>query len=99
MESEDPIDWWLSGGLLTLLKSILGSLRMHFMSIFQGPTYVLLMYRVVWSPYEPNFLCCISWGNKMHWVWWDKLLTSRGEGGLNVGSLYSFNRDMLCKWM
>lgn len=34
----------------------------------------------------------------MHWVRWDKVVSSRGEGGLGVGSLFSFNRSLLFRW-
>ena len=34
----------------------------------------------------------------MHWVRWDRVITSPREGGLGVGSLFSFNRAMLFKW-
>lgn len=34
----------------------------------------------------------------MHWIRWDRMMASRADGGLGVGSLYSFNRAMLFKW-
>ncbi|KAL4584913.1 hypothetical protein LXL04_009524 [Taraxacum kok-saghyz] len=35
---------------------------------------------------------------KLHWVRWDRVLSSIQDGGLGVGSLFSFNRAMLFKW-
>nr|KAJ0220464.1 hypothetical protein LSAT_V11C200093890 [Lactuca sativa] len=34
----------------------------------------------------------------IHWVKWDIILKSRDKGGLEVGSLDAFNRDLLFKW-
>ena len=34
----------------------------------------------------------------MHWVRWEKVMASKQEGGLGVGSLLSFNLDLLFKW-
>ncbi|GKA64157.1 RNA-directed DNA polymerase, eukaryota, reverse transcriptase zinc-binding domain protein [Tanacetum coccineum] len=36
---------------------------------------------------------------KLHWVSWSRVMASRLEGGLGVGSLFSLNRAMLFKWL
>ncbi|GJR04596.1 hypothetical protein Tco_0527580 [Tanacetum coccineum] len=43
----------------------------------------------------------IFWGGEgknLSWVKWDSVLTSFGEGGLNIGSLRAKNLDLFGKW-
>ncbi|XP_071740936.1 uncharacterized protein [Rutidosis leptorrhynchoides] len=37
-------------------------------------------------------------GSKIHWVKWDNVITSYGNGGLNIGPLKSKNLALLGKW-
>ena len=82
------------GGRLTLIKSVLGSIGTYFMSVFSVPVTVLknlesLRARFFWGADQGE--------KRMHWMRWDRVLTSQEEGGLGIGSLFSFNRAMLFK--
>ncbi|GJZ74184.1 hypothetical protein Tco_0638330 [Tanacetum coccineum] len=84
-----------SGGRLTLIKSILGSLGIYLMSMFRVPKGVIkeleqLRARVFWG-YQ-------SYEKKIAWVAWDKVLASKDRWGLGIGSLTSFNLALLQKW-
>lgn len=35
----------------------------------------------------------------MQWVKWEKVIASRDEGRLGIGSLFSFNRVMIFCWL
>ncbi|GKF65061.1 hypothetical protein Tco_0188509 [Tanacetum coccineum] len=84
-----------SGGRLTLIKSILGSLGIYLMSMFQVPKGVIkelkqLRARVFWG-YQSD-------EKMIAWVAWDKVLASKDRWGLGIGSLASFNLALLQKW-
>ncbi|GKA45481.1 RNA-directed DNA polymerase, eukaryota, reverse transcriptase zinc-binding domain protein [Tanacetum coccineum] len=83
------------GGRLTLIKSVLGSLGIYYLSIFRAPESVLNDLERIRS----NFF----WGGnqdgkKMAWVKWSIILNSYDNGGLNIGSLKAFNLALLQKW-
>ncbi|GJU95918.1 RNA-directed DNA polymerase, eukaryota [Tanacetum coccineum] len=83
------------GGRLTLIKSVLGSLGIYYLSIFRAPESVLNDLERIRS----NFF----WGGnqdgkKMAWVKWPIILNSYDNGGLNIGSLKAFNLALLQKW-
>ena len=83
------------GGRLTLIKFVLRCLGSYLMSIFMVPTLVLKSLETLCSRF--------FWGAELddrciHWVQWDKVLVARKEGGLGVGSLFSFNRAMIYRW-
>ncbi|GJX81477.1 RNA-directed DNA polymerase, eukaryota, reverse transcriptase zinc-binding domain protein [Tanacetum coccineum] len=83
------------GGRLTLIKSVLGSLGIYYLSIFRAPELVLNDLERIRS----NFF----WGGnqddkKMAWVKWPIILNSFDKGGLNIGSLKAFNLALLQKW-
>ncbi|XP_071712264.1 uncharacterized protein [Rutidosis leptorrhynchoides] len=42
---------------------------------------------------------CTDNNRKMHWVKWDLAMAAFEKGGLNIGSLKSFNLALLCKWL
>ncbi|GJV26369.1 hypothetical protein Tco_1379064 [Tanacetum coccineum] len=69
------------GGRLTLIKSVLGSLGIYYLSIFRAPESVLNDLERIRS----NFF----WGGnqdgkKMAWVKWSFILNSYDNGGLNI---------------
>ena len=35
---------------------------------------------------------------KLHWIKWEKVLASRDSGGLEIGSIVSFNLALVLKW-
>ncbi|GJV69335.1 RNA-directed DNA polymerase, eukaryota, reverse transcriptase zinc-binding domain protein [Tanacetum coccineum] len=45
------------------------------------------------------FNCQDSKSQKVSWVKWDKILTSKDKGGLGVPSLYALNRGLMLKWI
>ncbi|GKD03866.1 putative RNA-directed DNA polymerase, eukaryota, reverse transcriptase zinc-binding domain protein [Tanacetum coccineum] len=80
------------GGRLTLIKYVLGSLSIYYLSIFRSPESVLNDLERIRS----NFF----WGGnqdgkKMAWVKWTIILNSYDNGGLNIGSLKAFNLALL----
>ncbi|GJX34045.1 putative RNA-directed DNA polymerase, eukaryota, reverse transcriptase zinc-binding domain protein, partial [Tanacetum coccineum] len=83
------------GGRLTLVKSVLGSLGIYYLSIFKVSDIVLKTL----EKKRANFF----WGGshdtrKLAWVKWPIVLASQNKGGLDVGSLKSFNLALLLKW-
>ncbi|GJY48505.1 hypothetical protein Tco_0438461 [Tanacetum coccineum] len=82
-------------GRLTLIKSVLGSLGIYYLSIFRAPESVLNDLERIRS----NFF----WGGnqdgkKMTWVKWSIILNSYDNGGLNIDSHKAFNLALLKKW-
>ncbi|GJV95289.1 putative RNA-directed DNA polymerase, eukaryota, reverse transcriptase zinc-binding domain protein [Tanacetum coccineum] len=83
------------GGRLTLIKSVLGSLEIYYMSIFKCPKSVLNSLKAMRASF--------FWGGsgdkrKMSWLKWENVLASFDKGGLNIGSLKAFNLALLPKW-
>ncbi|GJY27776.1 RNA-directed DNA polymerase, eukaryota [Tanacetum coccineum] len=84
------------GGRLTLLKSVLGASPLYNMSIFKVPKGVLKSMKAVRSNF---FNGADSKVKKITWASWDKLLTSKKNGGLGVSSFHALNRALLLKWV
>ncbi|GKE77893.1 RNA-directed DNA polymerase, eukaryota, reverse transcriptase zinc-binding domain protein, partial [Tanacetum coccineum] len=84
------------GGRLTLLKSVLGSTPIYYMSMFKAPIHVLKKLESICSHFfngvDPNV-----W--KMTFVRWDNVLASKEKGGLGVSSFYVLNRALIFKWI
>ncbi|GKA15468.1 RNA-directed DNA polymerase, eukaryota, reverse transcriptase zinc-binding domain protein [Tanacetum coccineum] len=83
------------GGNMTLIKSVLGSLGIYYLSIFRAPASVLndlerIRSNLFWGGNQD--------GKKMAWVKWSIILNSYDNGGLNIGSLKAFNLALLQKW-
>ncbi|GJT51431.1 RNA-directed DNA polymerase, eukaryota, reverse transcriptase zinc-binding domain protein [Tanacetum coccineum] len=83
------------GGRVTLIKSVLESMGIYYMSLFKVPETVLKNL----ERFRANFF----WGGdesnrKLAWVKWDNVLDSFDKGGLGVGSLKAFNLALLQKW-
>ncbi|GJS00381.1 RNA-directed DNA polymerase, eukaryota [Tanacetum coccineum] len=84
------------GGRLTLLKSVLSSIPLYHMSIFKAPIGVLNKLEAI----RRNFFNGVDGSeNKIAWIGWDKILSSKKSGGLGVSSLYASNRALLFKWV
>ncbi|GKB56549.1 hypothetical protein Tco_0912735, partial [Tanacetum coccineum] len=83
------------GGRLTLIKSVLGSLGVYYFSSFKAPKKVICELESIRRKF--------FWGggvdeNKISWIAWDKVISPRDKGGLNIGSLSVSNQAMLLKW-
>ncbi|KAL4388297.1 hypothetical protein GQ457_09G027380 [Hibiscus cannabinus] len=84
------------GGRIVLLKSVLFSLPIYYMSLFKLPMSV---YRKLTS-LMANFL----WGGsvdkrKIHWVKWADVCLPKTLGGLGLIDLEVQNRALLGKWI
>ncbi|GKD55254.1 RNA-directed DNA polymerase, eukaryota, reverse transcriptase zinc-binding domain protein [Tanacetum coccineum] len=83
------------GGRLTLIKYVLGSLGIYYLSIFKAPDSIINSLERM----RANFFWGGSNGNnKMAWVRWENALASLDQGGLGIGSLRAFNLSLLQKW-
>ncbi|GKC04918.1 RNA-directed DNA polymerase, eukaryota [Tanacetum coccineum] len=85
-----------SGGQLTLLKSVLITLPLYYMSTYKAPAAVLLYLESIRRDF---FHGADKVDRKMVWVRWEKVLASKNSGGLGVSSLYATNRAFLFKWI
>nr|GEX94549.1 hypothetical protein [Tanacetum cinerariifolium] len=86
------------GGRLTLIKFILASLGIYYLSIFKAPEMV--------SKSLKNIRAVFFWGGTIHsrklaWVKWKNIVASFKKGGLNIWSLKAFNLALLqkCRWL
>nr|GEU51569.1 RNA-directed DNA polymerase, eukaryota, reverse transcriptase zinc-binding domain protein [Tanacetum cinerariifolium] len=80
---------------LTLIKSVLGSLGIYYMSIFKCPESVLKTLEAIRASL---FRGGSSEKKNMAWIKWENVLASFEKGGLNIRSLKSFNLTLLQKW-
>ncbi|GJS02927.1 RNA-directed DNA polymerase, eukaryota, reverse transcriptase zinc-binding domain protein [Tanacetum coccineum] len=83
------------GGRLTLIKSMLGSLGIYYLSIFRATESVLqdlerIRAKFFWDGNKDE--------NKIAWVKWLIILNFFDKGGLNIGSLKAFNLALFQKW-
>ncbi|GJW49663.1 RNA-directed DNA polymerase, eukaryota [Tanacetum coccineum] len=83
------------GGRLTLLKSVLGSMPIYYMSLFKVPSQVLKKMEAIRSHF---FNGAEAHENKMCWVKWNRVLASKEKGGLGVSSYFALNRALMIKW-
>ncbi|KAJ9551544.1 hypothetical protein OSB04_015589 [Centaurea solstitialis] len=86
------------GGRLALVKSVLGSLVLYYLSLFREPRGVLLELERIRS-------CFFGVGGQEEvsgkgrvWIKWERVLRKFDNGGLDVGSLETSNRGLLGKW-
>ncbi|GJU19224.1 putative RNA-directed DNA polymerase, eukaryota, reverse transcriptase zinc-binding domain protein [Tanacetum coccineum] len=84
------------GGRLTLIKFVLGSLPLYFMSLYKVPISVCNKLE---SMHNQFFLGSDLGEKKMTWVSWKKCLDSKKSGGLGIGSIYGLNVGLLFKWI
>ncbi|KAK9075730.1 hypothetical protein SSX86_004059 [Deinandra increscens subsp. villosa] len=83
------------GGKATLLKSVLGSLPLYYLSLFRAPCCVIKEMESI----RLNFF----WGGsqnarKISWIAWDRVLAPKERGGLGIGSFKAANLALLSKW-
>lgn len=83
------------GGRLCLLKAVLSSIPLYYLSFYKMPVGILtecnkIMRRFLWGGLEG--------GGKIAWVEWSKICRPKAEGGLGVKDLRLFNWALLGKW-
>ena len=83
------------GGRLTLIRSILSSLPIYYLSLFKMPQGVVADIEKLMR----NFL----WGgdndSSCHLVRWEEATKSKHKGGLELGNLLLRNKSLLVKWI
>ncbi|GJY43059.1 RNA-directed DNA polymerase, eukaryota [Tanacetum coccineum] len=84
------------GGRLTLLKSVLGSTPIYYMSMYKVPSQVLKCLEDIRRKF---FIRADPKENKMSWFKWSRVLASKDKGGSGVSSFFALNRALLFKWM
>ncbi|CAN1732048.1 Putative ribonuclease H protein At1g65750 [Linum perenne] len=83
------------GGRLVLIKSVLSSLPVYYLSLFKAPSSIVLGLERI----QNQFLWSgVSDSEKIHWISWNLIKTPRRLGGLGVQDLRSLNTALLCKW-
>nr|GFA42977.1 RNA-directed DNA polymerase, eukaryota, reverse transcriptase zinc-binding domain protein [Tanacetum cinerariifolium] len=83
------------GGRLTLIKSVLGSLGIYYLSIFKVPECTLKSLESIRASF--------FWGGyqnlrKLAWIKWPNILSFLDKCVLGIGNLKSFNLALLQKW-
>ncbi|KAM0043572.1 putative Endonuclease/exonuclease/phosphatase superfamily [Helianthus debilis subsp. tardiflorus] len=83
------------GGRLTLIKSVLASLPIYYLSLYKAPSKVVeliekLMRAFLWGG--------TSGERKLNWVAWDTVTTTKKEGGLGIAKVKDVNVALLSKW-
>ncbi|GKA00426.1 RNA-directed DNA polymerase, eukaryota, reverse transcriptase zinc-binding domain protein [Tanacetum coccineum] len=83
------------GGRATLISSVLGSIGTYYLSLFPMPITV--------SKKLESIRLHFFWGSddsskRIPLISWNLVLASKGNGGLGIGSLYSFNQALIQKW-
>ncbi|GFS31963.1 hypothetical protein Acr_00g0020140 [Actinidia rufa] len=83
------------GGRLVLIKSVISSLPVYYMSLFKMPERVAKCIERI----QATFL----WGGddanrKIHLISWDKIIRGKDRGGLDVRNIKIMNECLLCKW-
>ncbi|GJT56613.1 hypothetical protein Tco_0991667 [Tanacetum coccineum] len=84
------------GGRLTLIKSVLGSTPIYYMSMFKVPSQILKCLEDIRRKF---FHGVDTKENKMSWVKWGRVLASKEKGGLGILSFFALNRALLLKWV
>jgi hypothetical protein len=84
------------GGRLILLKSVLSSIPVYFLSFFKAPSGII--------SFLESIFCHFLWGGceenkKISWIKWDTICAHRERGGLGVRRVKDFNYALLGKWV
>ena len=83
------------GGRLVLLKFVLSSLPVYFLSFFKAPAGIISSIESIFK----RFFCEGSEDHrKIAWTNWDFVCVLKEEGGLGVRRLGEFNMSLLGKW-
>lgn len=83
------------GGRICLIRSVLASIPLYFLSVFRMPVGIRkkcksLMRGFLWGGKEGE--------NKMAWVSWDAICKPKAMGGLGLRDWGDFNKALLGKW-
>jgi len=83
------------GGRLVLLKSVLSSLPVYFLSFIKAPAGIIssiesMFKRFFWVGGEEH--------RKIAWINWDTICSNMEDGGLGVRRMGVFNFSLLGKW-
>ncbi|XP_021995456.1 uncharacterized protein LOC110892608 [Helianthus annuus] len=83
------------GGRLTLIKSVLSSLPIYYLSLYKAPIKILeklerLMKNFLWSGSNDV--------KKVHWVVWEVVTTPKKRWGLGIEKLADVNLALIAKW-
>ncbi|KAF5821202.1 putative RNA-directed DNA polymerase [Helianthus annuus] len=82
-------------GRVTLVKSVLGSLAIYYLSLFKAPSGVINTLEGI----RRKFLCGgASMVKKIRWVAWERILSPKKKGGLGVGGIRDLNLGLIAKW-
>ncbi|GKD75321.1 hypothetical protein Tco_1333603, partial [Tanacetum coccineum] len=84
------------GGRLTLLKSVLGSTPIYYVSMFKAPIHMINKLEVIRSHFFNGVDTNVR---KMTFVKWDNVLASKEKSGLGVMGFYALNRALIFKWI
>nr|GEY24491.1 RNA-directed DNA polymerase, eukaryota [Tanacetum cinerariifolium] len=82
------------GGRLTLLKSVLGSTPIYYMSLFKAPVQVINKLEAICSHFFHGMDPSVR---KMMLVKWNNVLASKEMGGLGVSSFYDLDHALIFK--
>ncbi|GKC71432.1 RNA-directed DNA polymerase, eukaryota [Tanacetum coccineum] len=83
-------------GRYTLVKVVLGSLPLYFMSLYKAPTSICKKLESL----RNQFFSGADLGEKkLSWVRWNKCLASKDLGGLGIRSIIGLNARLLFKWI
>jgi len=82
-------------GRVCLLKSVLTSVLLYYLSLYKAPTSICksiikIQRRFLWG-----------WGKEnksISWVSWEVVCKPKEEGGLGVRDIRKFNTSLLAKW-
>jgi exonuclease III len=83
------------GGRLILLKSVLSSIPVYFLSFFKAPSGIISILESLFNAF--------FWGGcedfrKITWIKWETVCLRKENGGLGVRRLMEFNIALLGKW-
>ncbi|GJT62657.1 RNA-directed DNA polymerase, eukaryota, reverse transcriptase zinc-binding domain protein [Tanacetum coccineum] len=86
-------------GEITEMANIIGCEASTIPFVYLGVPVGANMTRIEsWKDLIDKFKTSDTDENKMTWIKWNKVMASKKDGGLGIGSLYRFNRALLFKW-
>lgn len=82
-------------GRLTVVKAVLGTLPLYYLSLFKAPIKVIDQLETI---RRLDFLGFNEGENNIGWLNWKHVLEIKSAGGLGVRSLQTKNFGLLGKW-